>query len=190
VAYITLAELRTYLGAHASDDALLNDTIAAATDWIDRYCGHSFELTAATARYFTAGAADFVETDPFVTVTSLRYDIDDDGVYEATVPATAYSVSPSTAPYTQVWIRNGDGYGLPGERRRVELTATYGWPTVPGAVKYAAKLQTARLWKRKDAPFGLISGSMGEMERIAGLDPDVKHLLEPFVLSAKRFVLA
>jgi hypothetical protein len=49
-------------------------------------------------------------------------------------------------------------------------------------VSEACKIQSIRLFKRKDAPFGVVAG--GEMQQsmtIPDLDPDVKMLLSPYV---------
>ncbi len=49
----------------------------------------------------------------------------------------------------------------------------------PDCVREATIIQTSRLWRRSDAPFGVTgSGEFGQGSLIARIDPDVKLLLQ------------
>ena len=53
--------------------------------------------------------------------------------------------------------------------------------TAPKAVSEACIIQSTRLFRRKDAPFGVTGASdMGQASVIARLDPDVRFLLAPY----------
>jgi hypothetical protein len=64
----------------------------------------------------------------------------------------------------------------------VKVTGKFGWQAVPSKVKTACLIQAERLFKRKDAPFGVIgSAEMGQLQVIPKLDPDFYILLEDYV---------
>jgi len=68
-----------------------------------------------------------------------------------------------------------------GQEATVQVVGTFGWPSVPFAVKQACILLSLRQFKRYDSPLGVAGfGEMGAM-RVSRLDPDVQALLSPFV---------
>jgi len=55
VAYLTVAQLKTYLGIQSStDDSLLADIVTEAQAAVDDYCNRTFEAAADATRYFNA----------------------------------------------------------------------------------------------------------------------------------------
>lgn len=56
----------------------------------------------------------------------------------------------------------------------------------PGPVVEACVILATRLFRRKDAPFGVIGSAEFGLERIAANDPDVKRLMMPFA----RYLMA
>src|SRR5690606_24841324 len=71
--------------------------------------------------------------------------------------------------------------GSPGDE--VTITATWGWTTIPAAVKQATLLQANRLFARRESPFG-VAGSPevgSELRLLARVDPDVAVVLGPYV---------
>jgi hypothetical protein len=63
----------------------------------------------------------------------------------------------------------------------VRVTAVYGWPAVPAEVNMATVIQASRLFKRLDAPLGVMGfGDMGVVRVSRYADPDVEQLLSPF----------
>lgn len=187
--YSTVASLKTRLGiSDTTDDTTLGLILTGVCRAIDGYCGQSFyQDSAASVRYFTAQDKRTVFVDPLVSVTTLATDSDIDRTYSQTWATTDYDLMPANAssrnrPYT--WIEQApDGdYNFPTRSLGVKLTAVWGWPAVPAAVGEAALLWAERLYKRKDAPFGIASFiEAGEMRLIKEIDPDVQTLLKPFV---------
>ncbi len=185
-AYATTAELKVRIGiTDATDDTVLGAVLEAVSRGIDNHCHRFFYQTAAgTVRYYTPVAAHEVLIDDCVALTAVATDADGDRTYEDTWAATDYDLLPenagSTDPYTYIATAPDGDYRFPRVRKGLKLTGTWGWPAVPAPVKEACLIQAARVFKRKDAPFGIAgSPEMGQM-RIGRLDPDVLWLLDVY----------
>lgn len=169
--YATLLEFREFVSEDASQndhDSNYEQCVTAASRAVDNYCGFPpgrFLLDeAATARTFYARDAYYVTVDPIGDVaTAIVKTGTGDGTFGTTLTvATNFNFEPFNAiadgePVTL--IRRSDGatwpsspYGAP----QVQVTAKWGWPSVPAPVKQATLQAASELWKRKDAPFGVV----------------------------------
>lgn len=187
--YATLAELRARLGyvsTDTADDTMLEAVVMGVSRWIDRYTGRRFFTTSADeTRYYTADDAyTLFMPDDLISITTLSVDEDGDRVYERTWAATDYDLEPYNAvldglPYTRIETAPNGRYGWPvGIARGVKIVGKFGYSAAPADVKEACLLQCERLFKRKDAPFGVMgSAEMGQILVIPKLDPDVALLL-------------
>lgn len=200
MAYATLAELKAFVSiptADTLDDTALQVALDAASGQVEQYCDRLFTADGTvTTRWYQAGPdVTYLEVDPISTTTGLIVATDDnaDGVAETTWTLnTDYRLEPINAALmtpVEPWTRLvGLGtrwfprllYRRPG----VSVTAKFGWPAgaAPAQVKLATLIQSSRLFKRKDAPFG-VAGSVefgSEMRLLAKLDPDVESLIRPF----------
>jgi hypothetical protein len=97
--------------------------------------------------------------------------------------------SPDGSPWTELhavgskWFPAWN-YTAPFIRRQsVQVTATWGWASVPGPVKQACLMQAANFVRRKDNPFGITGFADAGLLRIRE-DPDVAALLDPYRLRA------
>jgi hypothetical protein len=72
------------------------------------------------------------------------------------------------------------GYG--GQRPTLQVTARHGWSQVPDPVREATLLTAARLYRRKDAPFGVAGFDDFGPVRITRQDSDVVALLGPYTI--------
>jgi hypothetical protein len=191
--YTTLAVVKAALGipqTERDDDFYLEATIESVSRMIDSYTERRFYATSET-RYYAAVTIDDVYTDDLLTVTTLKTDDDADGTFETTWATSDYHLMPFNAavnvkPYTRIETSGYGRYNFPvGVKKGVQIAGSFGYCTtanLPKPVAEACKIQSMRLFKRKDAPFGVIAG--GEMQQgmtIPDLDPDVKMLLSPFV---------
>lgn len=196
-AYLTLEELRSYVGVSgAVDTADLDDVLTAASRMVDRYCGRHFYQATAEAREFDVDPDGYTITlGPFndlVSLTTFAYDNNDDGTYESTITATGYQLinpqqgqAPATWPYTQVRVLST--VVLPyaptalGRVGLVRLTGTWGWPAVPPEVKQATRILAAELYKLADAPMGVAGfGEFGVVRLGRQLPARAQQLLQPF----------
>lgn len=187
--YADIGELRRYLGfSDASNDAELQRALDAAEAEVEAFCGRRFWKDAApTARVYRSFVpSPLLEVDDLVSVSAVARDDDDDGTFETAVPAADYYLAPqdrdaSVWPYRWIVLRRGK---LWPAGVAVQVTAVYGWPAVPAAVKQAVLMQAARLVKRgTDAPLGIaVVGMEGTGVRLSSrLDPDAEQLLRAYV---------
>ena len=187
--YATVAQLKTRLSiSDTTDDTTLGMILLGVCRAIDTHCGqHFWRDTVATTRYYTAEHDDTLFIDPLVSVTSVATDTDDDGTYTTTWATTDYRLMPVNAaadnwPYTWVRIKSGGAYDFVSYDAGVRIVGVFGWPAVPDAIAEAALLWSERLYKRKDAPFGVLAfPEAGEMRLLEKMDPDVVTLLKPYV---------
>lgn len=181
--YTDLTELTARLDiADTEDNPILEAVIEAASRAVDGWCGRVF-YTVTEARVFTAEHRDVLSVPDLVAVTALDVDGTGDRTYTTELDPTDYDLEPlSGPPYTSVWVAPNGQHGFPLVRRGVRITGTWGYGvSVPTAIQEATLLQAARLYKRKDAPFG-VAGSveLGQLQTITGIDPDVKQLVAPY----------
>lgn len=192
--YVEVSDLAEYVGiSDSDDDAQLGPAISAASRAVDRHCRRQFGLVAGPeARYYTPRwdslrARWVVDIDDLMTTTGLSVaaDLDDSGDYATDLDA--YALKPVNAlvtgrPWTCLVVLPASASQPVGAEDSVEVTARFGWSAVPVAVEEACRLQASRVFKRRDAPFGIAGspGSGSEMRLLAKVDPDVVVALEPY----------
>lgn len=192
MAIITATDLKAHVGFNDStDDTTITNAVNAVNQAIVHHCGRTFDdAGSATARVFWADTGRLVEVNDFHTTTGLvvKTDEGDDGTYETTWASTDYVLEPLnqldggiTVPYQRIRAVESRTFPTLGRRPRVEVTARWGWASVPADVKLAALIQGARLWKRKDSPEGVAGFGEFGVVRVNRIDPDVADLLRPYV---------
>lgn len=181
--YTTLAVVKDVLGiSDTGHDTELERVVEAVSRWIDGFCGRHF-YSASETRYYTAEWGDWLIVDDLLTVTTLKTDENEDRTYERTWASTDYDLEPFNAatdgrPYTSIRTAPAGLYTFPTGRKAVQIVGSFGWSAIPDAIEEACILQTTRIFRRKDAPFGVTgSADMGQVLAIARLDPDVRSLL-------------
>lgn len=195
--YATLNEIKGYLSiSDTVDDTLLENLIESASRSIDRIANRRFYLdSTASARLYRAYSDIFVYTDDIGSTTDLAVAIDENGngTYTKSVTLnTDYILDPLTAPslgrpYTQLtMVSNTEmwpifpGLTQNGLRPGVRVTAKWGWPEVPNDINMACLILTADLYKRKDAPGGILGlGDLGVV-RMSPLGRDVTAMVRAY----------
>ncbi len=188
--YATLTALKARLGiTDTTDDTILGQVLDAVSQWIDNDLGRRFYTTAADeTRYYTAGDGSLLFLDDdLLSVTTLYTDEDGDRTYERTWAATDYDLEPYNAalegrPYTMLRVTPTGSYSFPaGIRKGVKLIGKFGYcATAPSAIQEGCLLLSQRLFKRKDALFGVMGSIETGMIRITDYDVDAARLLRPF----------
>lgn len=197
--YATLTEIKNFLSipiSDTADDSLLEGLVESASRSIDRIANRRFYLDAnASARLYRAYSEIYVFTDDIGTTSSLVVAIDEDGdgTFETTLTLNAdYILEPLTAaslgrPFTQLTMVNNStsfpifpGLFSNGLRPGVQVTARFGWPSVPDDINTACLILTADLYKRKDAPGGILGlGDLGAV-RMSALGRDVSSIVRAY----------
>jgi hypothetical protein len=186
--YAGTNELKAYLSiTTTTDDALLETALEAAAEVINGYTGRRFDKTASETRYYVADDSGFIYVDDLVSVTTLKTDDNGDGTFETTWTTSDYFLYPYNAaiygnPYTQIRRHPQGDYYFPRFGRYVQIVGTFGYGRVPAAVRQACIIIAAKLFKRREAIFGVAgSAEMGQiLVELPRVDPDVIKLLAPF----------
>lgn len=188
--YCTLVEVKARLAiTDTNDDGPLEAVVEAASRKIDLATGRRFWKDAAAdqARYYTAERGDELCIDDLATFTSLATDVSGDRTYTDTWATTDYDLLPydqilggHSWPYTRIEVTPRGQKSFPASLRKgVKIVGAWGWPAVPDAINEACLILSARLFKRKDAPFGMAGGERTRT-RLPKVDPDVAALVQPF----------
>jgi hypothetical protein len=189
--YCSLADLKAALRVQDSIDvSLLELAIESASREIDGYCERVFYSTSATRVYAPTNIYT-VTTDDIISVTTLKSS--SDGVtYDITWATSDYQLEPLNnlagglvTPFTR--IRATGNYLMPSFsvgtfyelEALIQVVGVFGWSAVPAAIRQATVILAMRLFKRLDAPLGMISNDLGSM-RVGRFDPDVEALVAPF----------
>lgn len=188
--YISAQELSASLNIQGvADLSEIDRAIRAASRAIDNMCHRVFwNAEVASPRRYRRPYGDLLGVADFHTTTGLvvKFDADADGVYEETV--TDYLVEPSTPepgwPYTDIilastltrWV-----YRATSRRPLVEVTAVWGWASVPAPVEQACLLIAKKLLARRQSPDAIAAVTEQGAARILSTDPDAQALLAPYV---------
>lgn len=196
--YITLAELKTYLGLSGSgQDDNLENAIEGASREIDAICGRYFYQTSSEVKYFTPISRTYLEIPDLSSTSGLEVKIDttDNGTHDTTLTIdTDFYLKPLDAgekevegverqPYTHIFIldsRSSERFD-PDIVKSVKVTGLWGFSGKPNAIKQATFIQSARLFKRKDAPFSSYGGqNTGTVNLERNFDPDAMELIKGY----------
>lgn len=169
--YITRTEFKARQNiTTANDDDVIGDVITEASRMVDSLCGRRFDdLGSATARVFHPLHSTLCYVDDFSTTSGLviKTDTSDDGTYDTTWDAADYTLEPlngigdngqSGFPYWRIVAVKAKTF--PCYRRpTVEVTAQWGWASVPADVKGATYLVANRLFEERKVPFGAVTNA-------------------------------
>jgi Phage gp6-like head-tail connector protein len=195
--YATLTEIKNYMSiSDTTDNDLLENLVESASRSIDRIANRRFYLDAtASARLYRAYSNIFVYVDDIGTTSNLVVAVDENGngTYSKTLTLnTDYILDPLTSqslnrPFTQLtMVSNTEtwpifpGLTSNGLRPGVQVTARWGWPSVPDDLNMACLILTADLYKRKDAPGGILGlGDLGVV-RMSPIGRDVTAMVRAY----------
>lgn len=189
--YCTVDQLRGRIGADdVTEDGRLADAVVAASQYVNDLCGRRFwqDDLPVTARTFVPVDRYWLDLGGWdiSTATGLLVSTDttDDGVYETsltvgthfqTEPLSGYSPSGEAWPITRLRVITAGGEYFPCSRGRptIQITARWGWPSVPAPVTQACLALAADIWKSKDVVYGsggglLLGGFTQQQNLMAG----------------------
>ena len=164
--YITSNNFKTLNNIPTSDtqdDVAISSAISSASVAIDAYCGRRFYLDSGVSSHdYKATNKDWIYVDDFATQTGLvvKFDTGDNGTFDKTVSSSDYEVLPfnqiiggiESCAYYIIHMVDDD---LPtkGGRPRVQVTAKWGWASVPDPITQATYLLASEYFFAKNAPF-------------------------------------
>ena len=186
--YDTLLDVKAALRITDSiDDSLLETAIESASRMIDGFTARTFSNAGTAVRNFAATDAINLIIDDAITVTKVE-STDEIGDTYTEWTATDYQLEPVNgradglySPYTGIRAVNTYTWPVVDYQALVKITGTWGWPSIPTAVKQATIIQASRLYKRLDSPLGVLGmGDLGQIRVSRYLDPDVEQLVMPY----------
>lgn len=191
--YATLAQVKSALRIEDTiDDTLIELAIESASREIDGYTDRVFYDVGTATRVYVPTDSFSVEIEDIQSLTTLKTAPSGSGFTE-TWTASDYQVEPLNGqagglptPYTR--IRAIGDYVFPIWNPRVtdayeatvQVTAVFGFASVPTEIVQATILLSMRQFKRYDSPLGVAGfGDLGAM-RVTKFDPDVEALVAPW----------
>jgi hypothetical protein len=180
--------------ADTIDDDLIDNCVGAASRLIDGYCNRRFWQTGtAEARVYQAEDSFYCSIDDIAgTALTLKTSTQADGTFDLQWSRSDYQLEPLNGNLDGLtWsydkIRAVGDYLFPtvnanyGDQALVQVTAIFGWPSVPEPVTQATIIQASRIFKRYDSPLGVVGfGDLGQIRVSRYLDPDMAQLVEPY----------
>jgi len=187
--YAQLDDLKSLLRIPASDtvdDAQLTRSIEAASRRIDGVCDRIFfQEPTVSARVYDATNLASVSIDDVSTLSGFVVKVDDGFDYATTLVLDVdFRVEPLNnlskgLPVYRLVSLSGV-FPRSTVRPGVQVTARWGFPTVPSAITEATLLMAGRLFKRGDSLLGVAGFTDMGVITVRGVDPDVDHLIQPF----------
>lgn len=191
--YATLDEVKAALRITDNvDDALLELAIESASREIEGFCERVFYDVGTQTRVFQPDDAYVTQIDDLQSLSNLETSSDGTS-WDTTWTASDYQLEPLNGiagglsqPSTR--IRAVGDYLFPiwsvlninQHEATVRVTGTWGFATIPTAIKQATVLYSMRQFKRYDSPLGVAGfGDIGAI-RVSRFDPDVEAMLMPY----------
>ena len=192
--YVTSAQLKSTLQiTGTASDA----DISLACDAASRHIEDSKRLSRGrTVRYYSTVEVRYytpeqawdrqLNIDDTLGIVALDIDRTRDYTYgESWVAQTDYVLEPANNPNEskpqRTIVRNQLVWRpFPDHPQSVRVTGTFGWTTAPTLVQQAASILAARLYSRRNSPFGILAVGVdsGAAIRLPKTDPDVAALLD------------
>lgn len=187
--YATLAQVKSSLRISDDlDDPLLELAIEAASRQIDSHCERVFYSTSGT-RVYAPNDSYYCEIDDISAVTSVKTSSLADGQFDTTWAASDYELLPLNGvagglviPWNALKAVGDYLFPVttPVQEATLQVVGTFGFATIPTAIKQATVILASRIFKRNDSPLGVAGfGDLGVV-RVSRLDPDVESLVAPY----------
>lgn len=176
--YISRAQLKNLLGiTHSSEDDNIDRAVMGATRAINNKSGYS--------TFWNTVSLVTISVETSGRLVPKRAD----GYWKLLLPdgiasATGLAVAGVTSGVRGLDVRSGrpiDAIRLPMNftmTETLDVTAIWGWPSLPDDIVMACQMQAHRYYKRRGSPEGMAGSAEWGVTRIPYLDPDVKQILE------------
>jgi hypothetical protein len=169
-------------------DPAMESVIEAVSRWIDNFCNRTFYARTETRKFDVPGEQNSKRTlwldDDLISVTTLT-----NGNAEV-LTTTDYILMPAnTTPKWAITLKEMSNkfwsYDSSSNTEQViSVAGSWGYAaTAPKPVKEACILESIRLFKRRDAPYGIMGMSPAGGEVVHNIKPDpmIEKLLLPYM---------
>jgi len=194
MAYLTVAQLKTYLGIQSSsDDSLLADIVHEAAHVVDDYCNRTFEAAADTTRYYNAldirygGRVDAFQNTLLLDVDLCQLTTVVNGNGD-TIPNNALVLLPTNfVPSYAIKIKMNTAYvwtyiGTPDTA--IVITGRFAYSiTCPVPIRAATRRLAGYMYRAKDNTAETdrsIMSADGVSIAAPAIPTDVTRMLEPY----------
>jgi hypothetical protein len=199
-AYATLSQLKKRVGVHdpsdTEHDVELLSALAAASEGIEDYCNRQFNNDGvATPRIFDEAYGKTLFVDDFYDDDIVVRTVYRDGSYGYEWQATDFQIEPLNGlvrgrpfayyrlrAYDRHWCDSGIGWDT-----RIEVTAKWGWASVPANVSEACLILAAEKYMLKDAPLGIAGFNQGIGTIRVKKNPIACEMLHRYVRNRSMF---
>jgi hypothetical protein len=178
--YLVRSDLVEWMSLQGDQwDSIIDDVIDAISRDIEDFCRRQFNDSGSVSpRVYRAIDHETVLVDDFWTAEGfiLQTDDDNDGIFETTWTSDQYELRPLNGirngrpgfPYWEIARRhNSQNRFHPNNLAQVQVTAQWGWQSVPTSVIQAAKMLAADTFQLKDSRLGIAgSDQFGTVVRV------------------------
>lgn len=166
----------------SDNETELLSQLTAVSRYIEHECGQQFTKdAAAVARVFMGDGSNqlWLGENLAATPTLVKIDQDNDGTYETTVSTIElwpYNAAQgaTASPWRRIDLPPWGTYTSWPKGSRIQVTAQWGWPAVPAAVRQACIHLTAIL--RIESPRA--TSSIDEMGRVIGMSQQARTIVD------------
>jgi hypothetical protein len=125
------------LETEADVDAALGDLLAASISHIEEFTHRTIIGPAdAEARTFDGSGTTTLQITDFTALTAIAVDLDDDGVFEQALTGKVFDLPTDESIKTWLSLRRTAPLSrFPRAFASVQVTAKWGWPSLPPAVE-------------------------------------------------------
>lgn len=188
-AYAVAADYRNRVDkTDTGDDTVLDAILLALSRLIDQQCGRHFTQDAsAVIRHFDGKGQTRLYIDDVSVLTTVKVDLDADydydGASETLTLNTHFWIGPDNwalgsepRPYRFLDVVPGNSVLTvwPEQRKAVQVTARFGWPGVPGAIKEATVLMAREVIDLQKSGFTL---SLQNIDEAINMAPQAMSVL-------------
>lgn len=186
MAYITVSEIKQYLGiSNDDDDALLSSTVGRAQEAIDSFCNRTFEASANSTRYFdvnedTDGRMLYLDED-LAEINSITTNAD--GTADVLSSSDYVTMPRNRIPYFAIKLLLSSDYiwtYTDDSEAGIEVSGKWAWSTTaPADISQACVRLTAYYYRQKDAQIFEVTAipDAGVITAPPGLPADVRNIL-------------
>lgn len=195
-AYASAAEYRSAIAkSDVGDDAQIIIDLTAVSRYLERRLNRFFtrDTSAVVRIYDDEGGLPSIYVDDVVSVTSLKIDENMDGAYELTIASTDYELLPRNAadgpepsPYNEIALAPWGARTKFAHGSRIELTAVFGWPSVPAPIKSGCIQLTAIL--RLETPRA--SATVSELGQVVQSSPQARGIVDSLIKHYRKPAVA